>query len=426
MSSSPDRPSRRPAATLALALVAWLVTALAHAEVPPLKRGVNFELWQHWTSRDEFLRPGHDRADFPDWSKAVSDRRLAALRAQGFDFVRLNVDPSAFLWFEEGRPRLLAAVAAAVDRLTAAGFRVVIDLHLVPDSPDRPDGLHAVLGTAGAPPSDAFDRYLALVRAFATRFRDAPPDRIALELMNEPDQDWTSRLALTDRWPKQLAALHAAARSVAPKLPLVLTGARGGAAEGLLRLDPSRWAGDDAVIWSFHHYEPYAVTHAGLPWTADAAHFLTDLPFPAKTLDADVRARVLAAARARIAAEIAAPDARAAMEKKVVAALDAYVASDASPATIDAAFAEVAAWAKTNHVPADRILLGEFGVFREGADPAARVAVIRATRSAAERSGFAWAIYTAGLTRARWSFGILADTETMTVEDPVAAALGLR
>lgn len=416
---------RRWTGIVALVAIACLLTGAARAEVPRLGRGVDFELWQHWTNRAEFLSPGYDRSNFPDWSKMVDDRRLALLRARGFDFVRLNVDPSPMLWDAAERPRLLAAVAAAVDRLLAADFRVVIDLHLVPDSPDRPDGVHAVLGTDGVPAGDGFDRYLALVRAVASRFRDAPPDRVALELMNEPDDDWFSRLSLTDRWPGRLARLHAAARAVAPKLPLVLTGARGGSPEGLLRIDPKPWAADDAVIWTFHFYEPYAVTHAGLSWTRDAAHFLTGLPFPARAVDAGRRSALLAAARARIVAEIADPAERRTLDREVEAALDAYVASDASPRTIDAAFAEVARWAKANRIPPDRILLGEFGAYREGTDPAAREAVVRATRLAAEKEGFAWAIYTAGLTAPLRSFGILADTNTMRLEEPIARALGL-
>lgn len=415
----------RPTVAALLVLAIALFTAAARAEVPILKRGVNFELWQHWTNRSDFLRPDWDRTNFPDWSKVVDDRRLAALHAQGFDFVRLNVDPSPFLWNEEGRPRLFAAVAAAVDRLLAADFRVIVDLHLVPETADRPDGLHAVLGNAGAASSGAFDRYLDLVRAFARAYRDAPPDRVALELMNEPDDDWFSWTRLGDRWPARLVRLHEAARAVAPRLPLVLTGARGSSAQGLLRIDPKPFAGDDAVIWTFHYYEPYAVTHAGLPWTRDAAHFLTEVPFPARSLDADRRFLLLEVARARIDLQIAAPSERAAMAKKVAAALDAYVASDASPKTIDAAFDEVAQWAKTNRIPPDRILLGEFGAFREGADPAAREAVVAVTRRAAERAGFSWAIYTAGLTVPLHSFGILADTTTMRLEPEIARALGL-
>jgi hypothetical protein len=417
--------ARRLAAVLLLALASVLAVAPVAAEVPRLTRGINFELWQHWTNRGEFTAPDWDRANFPDWSKTVDDAALAALRRQGFDFVRLNVDPSPFLWLPAETEPLLDAVEAAVRRLRAADFAVVIDLHLVPDMPDRPLGLHTVLGTGGIAPSEIFDRYLALVTAFATRFRDAPASSVALELMNEPDQDWYSHATFFDRWPEQLDRLHAAARKAAPKLPLVLTGARGGSLAGLERVDARRWAGDDAVLWSFHYYEPYVVTHAGQPWDAGAGRFLTRVPFPADRVDPTRARALLADAGRRLRAEIADPARRAAREREIAEKLDDYVASGAGPATIDRDFQKARAWASANGVPPSRILVGEFGVFQDGADPAARIAVIRETRRAAEAQGFAWAIYTAGLTRARASFGILDDTRTMRVEEPIAAALGL-
>ena len=421
-----SRPRSRLRAVLAAVAAMVVLAGSALAEVPALRRGVNFELWQHWTNRSEFLAPDHDRTDFPDWQKAVDDTRLAGLRRQGFDFVRLNVDPSPFFWLDGRTEPLLTAVERAVARLTAAGFAVVIDLHPVPDMEDRPFGLHTILGTGGKRPSAAFARYLALVRDFATRFRDHSAERVALELMNEPDQDWFSWAAATDRWPGRLAELHAAARAVAPRLPLVMTGARGGGLEGLLRLDARRYAGDDALLWSFHYYEPHAVTHSGQPWERGVAHFLTKLPYPADALDPALRRRLVAEAQARVRAEIPDAETRAELDRKIEAAAEDYAASGAGPLTVARDFDRVATWAAANGVPPGRILLGEFGVFQDAVDPATRATILRVARTAAEAEGFAWAVYTAGLTRARASFGILGDTTTMTVEEPVARALGLR
>lgn len=411
---------------LAALLATVVLAGSALADVPALKRGLNFELWQHWTNRTEFLAPAYDRTNFPDWQKAVDDARLVALRRQGFDFVRLNVDPSPFFWGEGRSEPLLAAVERAVSRLIAAGFAVVIDLHPVPDMEDRPFGLHTILGTGGVEPSGAFARYLTLVRAFATRFRDHPADKVALELMNEPDQDWFSWVAATDRWPGQLAELHAAARAVAPRLALVMTGARGGGFEGLLRLDARRFASDDALVWSFHYYEPHAVTHSGLPWEKGAAHFLTKLPYPAEKFDPVLRRRLVSQAKARVRSEIVGADKRAELDREIDTAAEAYAASGAGPQTVARDFDRVAAWAAANGVPPRRILLGEFGVYQDAVDPATRAEIVRVARTAAEEKGFAWAIYTAGLTRAHSSFGILGDTATMTVEEPIARALGTR
>ncbi|NLH81872.1 MAG: cellulase family glycosylhydrolase [Phyllobacteriaceae bacterium] len=411
---------------LAFVLAVSAPLAGASAEVPTLRRGVNLELWQQWTGRDAFLAPGYDRSNFPDWSKRVDDDRLAALRRQGFDFVRLNVDPSPFFWDETLDDRLLDSVEASVRRLLGVGFAVVIDLHAVPDAPDRPQGLHWILGTGDAKASFGFIPYVGLVRRFAARFAGLPANRVALELLNEPDQDWFSRFALTDRWPGQLASLVAAARAVAPRLPLVLSGGRGGGSEGLLRLDPSPYAHDDAILWTFHTYEPLAITHSGLPWEKTPAHFLTGLPYPAARLDDATAARLKALALARVAAEIADPGERAKLAEAIDGALDKYRRSQAGPATLAAEMRAVADWAGRHGIARDHVLLGEFGGYQDATSLEILAAIVRATREAAEAEGFAWAIYTAGLTRAHSSFGILADTTTMTVEEPIAAALGLR
>lgn len=423
---SPLIAARRLFGAVLLAASCLAAALPARAEVPVLKRGINFELWQHWTNRDRFLAADYDRSNFPDWIKVVSDEKLRAFRRQGFDFVRLNVDPSPMLWDEPRADGLVDSTLATVKRLQALDFKVVVDLHLVPESPDRPDGLHYVLGTGDKRPSEGFNRYLAIVRAFATKMKAFPTDKTALELLNEPDQDWFSQTPLTDRWPSQLANLHRTARRAAPDLPLVLSGPRGGDVKGLLRVDASRYANDDALIWSFHYYDPGAITHSGLPWEKSIGHFLTGLPFPADRLDPAMRAAITERVVKDIRAEI--PDAatRAALEKDLPRAIDAYVASKAGPEVIRAEISQVLTWAKTYGIAPDRIMMGEFGVFQDKVAPTVRADIIRATREAAEANGFSWAIYTAGMGRARSSFGIVDDITTMKVDDGVARALGLR
>lgn len=410
----------------ALAIFAAGAFASAQASGLSLRRGVNFEAWQVWTSRGGFMAPGYDRAHFPDWTARVSDADLRALRAAGFDFVRLNVDVSPLFWVEgmAEAGALLDAAGAATARLQRAGFSVVFDMHLMPEQDDRPGGIHDVLGTGGRE-AKLFSSYLVLVSEAARRLAALPADKTALELVNEPDQDWFSYAPASDRWPGQLSALYKAARAAAPKLPLVLTGARSGLIEGLLRLDAKPYAGDPNIFWSFHYYEPMAITHAGQPWEETPARFLTHLPYPARKLDEARAHERLAAARAELDAVIADPARRRELWGKIEAALAAYRDSNAGPETIAADFAQVKGWAKANDVPARRILLGEFGVFQDQADRAARLAVLKATREAAEADGFGWAVYTAGLTQPGRSFSITASGPTLRVEPGAAAALGL-
>lgn len=409
-------------AAFALAVIAGASGVLAS---PTLKRGINFEVWQTWTGRDAFLAADFDRTNFPDWMARVDDRQLARLKAEGFDFVRLDIDSAALLWAgDDGAGPLIDRIVAATGRLQSQGFAVIVDLHLLPADDDRPEGLEDVLGTSDHAPV-LWDRYLGLVTRVAARLAALPPDLTLLEPINEPNQDWSSHLVLTDRWPKQLAALRNAARAAAPTLTLVLTGGRSGLMDGLTRLDPKPFADDPNIIWTFHYYEPMAVSHAGRPWIDDASRYLTHLPYPAALADDTASKKLLLDARQRIAKSVADARHRQALDTAVSEALDDYRATDAGPATIAADFKRVSDWAAENAVPASRILLGEFGVYQGGADPAARLALIEATRTAAERQGFAWAVFTAGLTTPGEAFSVIGDARALALEPKVKAALGL-
>lgn len=417
-------PRSVPAVRLA-ALCLVLLAALPAAAAPALKRGINFEIWQTWTGRDAFLAPEFDRGNFPDWMGRIDDRQLANLKAEGFDFVRLNVDAAALLWAgDDGAGPLIGRIVAATERLQALGFTVVVDMHLLPVDQERPDGLQDVLGTDGHAPV-LWDRYLDLVTRLAGRLAALPPDRTLLEPINEPNQDWESYLALTDRWPDQLAALRSAAREAAPTLTLVLTGGRGGLVDGLVRLDPASFADDPNIVWTFHYYEPMAVSHAGRPWMEDPGRYLTHLPYPAARLDDADGKRLLREARSRIAREVVDANRRKELDAGVGRTLADYRATEAGPATIAADFQRVSDWATENGIPAERILLGEFGIFQDGADPASRIALIEATRAAADEKGFAWAVFCAGLTSAKQGFAVIGDGQTLTLEPKVKAALGL-
>lgn len=409
-------------ATLCLAIAAGASVATA---APQLKHGINFEVWQTWTGRDAFLAPGFDRDNFPDWMERVDDRQLARLKAEGFDFVRLNIDSAALLWAgDDGAGPLIDRVVAATQRLQALGFAVIVDLHLLPVDEERPDGLEDVLGTNDHAPA-LWDRYLGLVTRVAARLSALPPDQTLLEPINEPNQDWSSHFTLTDRWPDQLAALRKAARTAAPTLTLVLTGGRSGGIDGLLRLDPAPFADDPDIVWTFHYYEPMAVSHAGRPWVDDASRYLIDVPYPATLVDDSTVERLVHEASERIAKSVAGSERRRQLEVEARETLEDYRASGAGPKAVVTDFTRVGDWAKRNGIPAERILLGEFGVYQEGADPAARSAVIGATRAAAERQGFAWAIFTAGLTQPKQAFSVIGDGSALTLEPKVKAELGL-
>lgn len=418
-------PLTRRALSLAMLCLVALMGVSDAIAAPQLKRGINTEVWQTWTGRDAFLAPDFDRDNFPDWMGRIDDRQLARLKAEGFDFVRLDIDAAALLWVgDDGAGPLIDRIVTATQRLQAQGFVVIVDLHLLPVDGERPEGMEDVLGTNGHEPA-LWDRYLGLVTRIAGRLVSLPPDMTLLEPINEPNQDWSSHFRMTDRWPDQLAALRTAARAAAPTLTLVLTGSRSGGIDGLERLDPAPFADDPNIVWTFHYYEPMAVSHAGRPWVDDVGRYLTHLPYPAARLDDAMAKRLESEAHQRIAKGGLAARQRKTLDAAVGKALDDYRATDAGPATIAADFQRVTDWAAHNNIPASRILLGEFGIFQDAADPASRLALIEATRAAAEQKGFAWAVFTAGLTQPKQGFSVIGDSQALTLEPAVKAALGL-
>lgn len=382
-----------------LSAFVWLVLALVMGPALPgeaasftMKRGLNLDMWTTWPDEDRW----GDAAvilPFPEWRKSLAEADLARLKADGFDFLRMPVDPAPFLSdkTQKLRERLYASVLASARMVNRAGLKVVVDLHLVPSGAGGGIGAVEVLNDARL-----FDAYLAVVREMALTLSGEDPAMVALEPMNEPVLDCEG----TDLWPDRLRRLHAAARAAAGRLTLVLGGACYSSAEALERLDP-RAIADDNVIWTFHSYTPFLLTHQGATWAGDFIPYVTGLPYP---LDAVPRAELdaaVAAIRERIEAD--APWSRRA---GLLAYLDEQIAEvesrDRLDALMDAPFEKVAAWAQRNGVAAQDITLGEFGMIRQEygnphvVPPRHRAAYVRDMIARAEARGFSWSLWSYG------------------------------
>jgi endoglucanase len=240
-----------------------------------------------------------------------------------------------------------------------------------------------------------FDAYVEVVRKMARTLAAEDPRQVAFEPMNEPIVDCDSDG--TSLWPDRQLKLFAAARSSATRLTLILTGACYSNAAALARIDPKTIA-DDNIIWAFHSYDPFLLTHQGATWAGDFIRYVTGLPFP---LTAVPRARLdvaLDTIRDRIKAE--APWTR---QSGMLAYLDEQVASMDSPEKLDslmgAPFKTVEAWAKANGIKPENITLGEFGMIRqEYGNPYVmpaeyRAAYVRDMIARAEAHGFSWSVW---------------------------------
>ena len=395
-----------------LALALALSISPADAASFKAKRGISLDIWNTWPDESQW---GDESVilPFPQWRSTVKAADLEALKAAGFDFIRIPVDPSPFLSDKTIalREKLYANVLASAQTVEAAGLKVIIDLHWFPAGGNRSIGTQEVLKDEAL-----FASYLDTLRQIAGLLAKEDPQNLALELFNEPtidcDEDGTND------WPGKLKQAFAAAREQAPNTSLILSGACWGGAEGLVKLNPKEFA-DNNLIWSFHSYDPFILTHQGATWTGDFMPYVYGLPFPLHEASKGELDNALDAIRARINKE--APKARRA---GMLSYLDEEIAKIATKEGLDAAmeksFDLVSGWATKNSVDPADILLGEFGMIRqEYGNPqivpaATRAAYYNSQITRAESHGFMWSMWSYG-----GAFGVAEAFEGKAAEPDV-------
>ncbi|MGB3501885.1 MAG: cellulase family glycosylhydrolase [Mesorhizobium sp.] len=386
--------------SLALALFVTASLSLSNAATFKPERGLNMDQWvtwpdeSRWSERDVIL-------PFPEWRKFVDDEKLRELKESGLDFLRIPVDPSTLLSPVSAglRSDLIASVVDSVKLVNAAGLKAIVDLHLIPAGSNRKIGMTQVMEDPAL-----FDRYLDAVRDTARALSGFDPQMVAIEPMNEPTIGCEE--AEQRQWEERLAKLFAAARSSATRLTVILSGSCWGGAEGLAALDPAMIP-DDNVMWSFHSYAPFLLSTQGATWAGDFIGFVTGLPYPLTSVSKAELDAAVERVRKRIRSE--APLLRRSAH---LAYLDKLLAEIDTPeklrAAIDAPFETVGDWAKRHGVPAEDIILGEFGMIRQeyGSDavvPASsRAAYYRDVIESAETHGYAWSMWGYG-----GAFGII-------------------
>ena len=380
---------------LMAALLMLAASALpGHAASFSMKRGLNLDQWTTWPGEDQW---GNRQAilPYPEWRKFLNEDDLKALKSAGFDFLRMPVDPSPFLSDQTPalRDDLYASVLDSVHMINRAGLKVIVDMHLIPSGASRKIGMGEVMDDPAT-----FDTYVEVVRKMARMLAGEDPAQVAFELMNEPIVDCDADA--TSLWPERQRKLFAAARSSATKLTLILTGACYSNATALAKVDP-KTIPDDNIIWTFHSYDPFLLTHQGATWAGDFIPYVTGLPYPLTAVPPAQLDVTLDTIRARINAE--APWTR---QSGLLAYLDEQVASMDSPEKLlglmDAPFTKVEAWARANGIKPENITLGEFGMIRQEygnayvMPPQYRAAYVKDMIARAEAHGFSWSVWSYG------------------------------
>ena len=410
---SPGLTRRGVLAAAAIPFVAPAGAAVATPAVS-LHRGVNAWPWFSLTREYPSPRTDYGWPAFQPGRPIPNRSDLARLRAVGFDFLRLPVDPGPFLATSGAQRRdIMRDLTDAVAAILAADLSVVVNVQANGATHHwNPDNLY---GSVQAP---LFPAYRGFVIDLAARLGATRSQRIAFEPVNEPPMACGSA-----QWAALQTELLGLARREAPDLTLVATGACGSMVPGLVALDPADLARFAPLLFTMHFYEPYLFTHQGAPWLREPVYrALNGVPWPASagTLD-----HTLAMVRARMEADTSSTTAtRAAAYETTKAKLSEYFAAQPDRRFVTHHLAAVREWAERHGIPAHQILMGEFGALRSdtryvaaGADDRARY--VRDVREAAEEAGFAWSF---------WNLfdgmGLMDDT-TRRFDPAIIDALGL-
>ncbi|WP_417308313.1 glycoside hydrolase family 5 protein [Devosia sp.] len=408
--------------TLAASLLV-LGTSAALSAPLQLHRGVNVHDLLNWSplnadgsyrqppyrTVDEWLSEYRPLSDWPGGDEFVR------IRALGFDFVRMTVDPGPLL--ADGGVQRDAALAVLKDRVSlalTAGLRVVLNLH---GNSQVPAYSMAVVNAPASDPGIA--NYHRMGADVAAMLAPLGLDRVAFEPFNEPAH-YPCDSTGTEDWQQIMSGQVAAVRAVAPELTVVVTGACGGSITGLTDIDPA--FDDPNLLYSFHMYEPHVFTHQRLDGTDD---FASGLPWPASSGSPET---VVANLRAHMSAAGLGEAAQARNLALVGGEIDAYFARDWGPEDVTARIGEAVTWANQHDIPTSRLFMGEFGVIlmspdgRMGAFDADRLRYIAAVRQTAEAHDIPWGIWEYS---SPYGMSVIFPTGPALPDRPLLKALGL-
>ncbi len=319
--------------------------AVSDARFRHMTRGVNMS---HWFSQSD------DGQYDPDFLKSKYTRKdFDLIRSMGFRHVRFPFDESVLFNPDEPtelKPDYIELYLAKLDEMLDADLAVIVVIQ--PSYGFKQQLL-----------DPAFEQKVATFwQALASRLSSRDPDRVYLDVLNEP------ALMETAQWRPIQWRLLQAMRAGAPDHTLIASGGNYSGPEDLLKLEPYA---DRNIVYNWHYYKPFAFTHQGAAWGKDTWAKMADIPWPMdisgvrKALDAikehDVRMDILGTTWTR--------------------GSEAYLRSDLQ---------RVADWAANYGV---RVTANELGVYTLKADRESRLRWHHVVTSTLDDLGIGWAIW---------------------------------
>ncbi|MDE1900763.1 MAG: glycoside hydrolase family 5 protein [Alphaproteobacteria bacterium] len=348
------------------------VPACADATEPALHRGLNLSSWLANAPRQPLFA-----------------RDFAQIKRVGFDHVRLPFNPGYYGFrFSPQGGNAAQVDFVALDRAVALAEQydlpVIIDIH------PGEDFMDTLQNNAWAE-----DEFVDLWKTIAAHYKDHASSAVIFELLNEPQYyKWE------EQWNRLSTRLIEAIRAVSPQRIIIVDAPHGADIEALSFLHP---VSDPRIIYAFHFYEPYVITHQGIHqgFAGKAIRYLRGLPYPS----------TLATKPPASYAPDAPDPAEAARE------IQDYIDTPWNAAHVAARIALAQRWATEHRT---RVICGEFGVLRNHIDPASRYRWIADARAAMDADGIGWELWDyADL------FGIAPPTNP-TAPDPVDGSVRMQ
>lgn len=343
---------------LAATFLCVAMVAPAQASGSPEPSTVPAEVWTRLTSGANLShwykswRPGESQVSLAQLDRFTSRQEVLLWRQMGLRHVRIHLHQDS-LCNSRGEfiPERLRRLHTHIGWFRSAGIVVkicyVADADAAPLLRDRPEHVMALR------------RFWNRLGRELARY---PTTDVVLEVYSEPN------FGDAQKWWDVQRVLIREIRQVAPKHTLVLTADRYSAAEDFLHRTPYA---DRNVVYAFHFYDPFVFTHQGAGWVLPELGGFRNVPYPLANADWDRLER----------------QARGDQGRRVLQGLRAKGGDRAGMA---ATMQRLRQWATRHNV---RVVCNEFGVTRQGVDPAARVRWYRDARAEIERAGFGWTMF---------------------------------
>ena len=240
---------RLPAAILAVLLLTSCSTAPAAPPEPTPAHELNRRLGRGINFGNALEAPNEG-----DWGVTVKESYFDAVKAAGFDSVRLPIKWSAHAAEKSPYaidPKFFNRIDSLVDQALKRDLAVIVDFHHYDELYDHPDEHEA--------------RFLALWRQIAARYKDRPPT-VYFELANEPHKPLTP-----ERWNALIPRALAAVRETNPNRGVIIGSGEWNAVWTLEKLELPP---DDRIIVTVHDYSPHHFTHQGASWAEGSDEWL--------------------------------------------------------------------------------------------------------------------------------------------------------